>query len=562
MSKALFKNVVILFASIALIAVVCIPLQKKFQSARLHKINRIAPEVRMVSKSGISIPNGYAIVGESYVSSNGRRIVFLVEDESKSTRLVLWEEGVGVHFISAIEEKVTDSVSFSDDGLKIAYFSIIDENLSKLFLWEDGFGVNQLLDDLFLDSWHLRFSTDGTRLIITPKGATSNYRGLVSGDDNVEIPYVSGSILLLDFIPELSITMLSGFDGVSNKSININDIKLSTPFDIDGDGSADLVTFNSSITPPVWRAYTTGGFDGIAFKPASERGRVFSWRFGKHGGIPVIGDYNGDGVQDFALFFPGLNSDWSGPEKNWKIYFSKGKEVDAILKVTWGSGDARAVHADYNGDGRTDIATYSPSLGILHILFSGGDFQVAKAQQGISGYGHLARLGGDGFLPLTGDVNGDGRSEFVLFNNGLWQVYGLTDLNDGVSLHAEFHFGSKGDIPFLGDFNCDGKAEAVVYNPKRRRWFIRYSKEEIKNLRWGIEGGEPIVADFSGNGCADISLYSNSPHPSWHILNMSLYKHVRDVFDTSSPVTIKIPWGSLDDIPVQILLRRHQHGLM
>jgi len=66
---------------------------------------------------------------------------------------------------------------------------------------------------------------------------------------------------------------------------------------------------------------------------------------GGHGDVPVTADFNGDGKTDVAVFRPS--------DQTW--YSQAG------LATQWGAPGDKAVAADYNGDGKADVAVFRPS---------------------------------------------------------------------------------------------------------------------------------------------------------------------------------------------------------
>ena len=84
---------------------------------------------------------------------------------------------------------------------------------------------------------------------------------------------------------------------------------------------------------------------------------------------PVAGDYDGDGRTDVAT--------WRGSDNTWRILNSLN---GATTNQSWGvKATDTAVQGDYDADGKTDIAVWRDATGYWYILKSSNGTTRAEA---------------------------------------------------------------------------------------------------------------------------------------------------------------------------------------
>ncbi len=271
--------------------------------------------------------------------------------------------------------------------------------------------------------------------------------------------------------------------------------------------------------------------------PASGRLNVRRLRFGIRGGIPIAGDFNGDGKSEVGVFKDG----------RWYIDLNdNGMWDEGDLWARLGHKGDRPVTGDWDGDGKTDIGIYGPAWpgdprAVAHepglpdphnentsvhknIPRQPDRTAVGERTLKLTAAGkpradlidHVFFYGTPGDHPVVGDWNGDGTHTIAVFRDGVWR----RDIDgDGKwsAADAQARFGQSGDLPVVGDFNGDGVDELGVY--RDGQWFIDTNGNgvidaEDQTFELGGPGDTPIVGDWNGDGTAEPGVYHDPSAPA------------------------------------------------
>lgn len=274
--------------------------------------------------------------------------------------------------------------------------------------------------------------------------------------------------------------------------------------DYDGDGKADVA---------VRRPATS-----LQYISNSSNDVIQRIEFGSDSNdVPVTGDFDGDGIFDIAVRRPST--------QYWYINNSSGVDNisdnnDGITRLQFGLREEDIpVPADYDGDGITDLAVRRPSNQYWYIRNSSGVDALTGNADGIT---RLQFGLNQDDIPVPADYDGDGKADLAVrrASNQYWYILnssgvdGISGNSDGITRQQ---FGTREeDIPVPADFDGDGKADLAVRRPSTQYWYILNSsggnynsaqQDGIQRIQFGLQSEDiPIVADYDGDGYADIAV--------------------------------------------------------
>ncbi|WP_254054149.1 Ig-like domain-containing protein, partial [Singulisphaera sp. GP187] len=241
--------------------------------------------------------------------------------------------------------------------------------------------------------------------------------------------------------------------------------KLPVAGDYTGVGQAQDTLFRRTDPQAQWFIPGVTGPNGIAFGVGSTD-------------IPLLGDFNGDGRSDLAVYRPST-AQW----------FVQG--VFPTNGIQFGATNIDLpAPADYYGTGTTTLAVFRPTTG----------------QWFVAGDGTPISLGRQGDTPVPGDYDGDGKADIAVFepasatNPTRWLIRGSTS---GLQTVV---FGGANDIPVPGDYDGVGRTQIAVFRPGSATWFIAGHAP----IQFGGTTDIPVPADYNGDGKIDIAVYRPS----------------------------------------------------
>jgi hypothetical protein len=249
---------------------------------------------------------------------------------------------------------------------------------------------------------------------------------------------------------------------------------------------------------------------------------VMRVQFGPRDGLPLAGDFNGDGRDELAMYADG----------KWFVDFNGNECWDRDdLVLHFGRPGDRPIVGDWNGDGKADIGVHTNDVTDKIATSPTAQPYVPQAfQQAVVVCNERICLRrefmvrelpftANGRIPVVGDWSGCGHALLGTFHDGRWM---LDQDGDGRTSDGDvmFQLGRHGDLPIVGDFNRDGRDDVGIW--RQGRWYLdisgdRQFGDDDLQFQLGEPGDLPVVGDWDGDGGDQIGIVRQT-NPSHRFL--------------------------------------------
>ena len=274
--------------------------------------------------------------------------------------------------------------------------------------------------------------------------------------------------------------------------------------DYDGDGRTDLVVYRAS---------------ELAFHTLNslENNHTVSGPVGRGGDgiVNNLGDFDGDGRADRVA--------WNLDANNIITWYILQSETNIIRSVDWGQfpsiGSDAFVPADYDGDGKQDVAVFRRATGVWYIIESS------------TGNPRYEYWGAPSDVPVIGDYDGDGKADLCATRNVGGVVTWFIRNSSNGQMQVLYWGNPATDSPFFFfpiDVDNDGKNDAMMQRGVngQRTFFIRQSSDgQMFRLAWG-NAAFPLFGDYDGDGKTDfVSRQNTNGVYRWWIYQSATQTH-------------------------------------
>lgn len=199
---------------------------------------------------------------------------------------------------------------------------------------------------------------------------------------------------------------------------------------VSGDWNGDGIDTIGSFTNGVWKIRNSNF--PIINPPFG--GGILTINFGSTGDLPIVGDWNNDGIDSPGVYRPSTG----------QFFLTNSNLANPPVEITviFGIGEDLPVAGDWNADGFDSVGVFRPSAG--QFFLTDDNVLTPNIDQTL-----FFGIAGD--LPTAGDWNGNGVDTIGVWRPATTEFF-LT--NDNINISNVFLFGQiNTDQPIAGDWD-------------------------------------------------------------------------------------------------------------
>jgi hypothetical protein len=199
--------------------------------------------------------------------------------------------------------------------------------------------------------------------------------------------------------------------------------------------------------------------------------------FGNPGDVPVVGDWDGDGVDTPGLF----------RASDAFAYLSNANRSQiADIRFFFGNPSDIPLAGDWDGDGEDTLSIYRPDEQRFYIVN-----KLGQNEGGLGAADFSFIFGNPGDKPVVGDWDGDGIDEVGLHRESTGFFYWRNTLTTGIA-DGQIYFGDPNDRFVAGDWGVpDGRDTPAVFRPSNTTFFFRHTLTQGVADSQFMFGGSP-----------------------------------------------------------------------